>query len=81
MDRSGRFRGDMRSDVAGEAELLEEILQSFCILALVWIDLGVGAFQIRRAQHARRTMPGAGHENYVQIVALDEAIQVRPDEG
>ena len=81
MDGPGRLRGDVGSDVAGEGELLEELLQSGRVRALVRVHLGVRAFQIRRTEHARRAVPGAGHEDHVEIVALDEAIEVRPDEG
>src|SRR5215472_18795128 len=51
-----RLRGDVRADVPGKRELLEELLQPLGVLALVGIDLGVRAFEVRRAEHARRTV-------------------------
>ena len=81
VDGTGGFRGDVRTDVAGKGKLFEELAQALRVFALVGIDLGVGAFEIRRPEHARRAMTGAGHENHIEIVALDHPIEVRPDEG
>ena len=64
----------------GKRELLEEFLQSLGIFALVGIDLGIGALEVRRAEHARRAVAGTRHEDHIEVVALDDAIQVRPDE-
>ncbi len=80
VDGPGGFRGDVRADLAGEGELLEELAHSLRVFALVRVDLRVGAFEIGRAEHARRAVPGAGHEDDVEIVALDQAIEVQPDE-
>ena len=68
VDGAGRFRRDVAADVAGEGELLEELLHPFRVLALVRIDLGVRAFEIRRAEHAGRAVARARHEDHVEIV-------------
>jgi hypothetical protein len=65
----------------GEGELLEELLQSGRVRALVRVDLGVRALQVRGTEHARRAVSGAGHEDHVEVVALDAAVEVRPDKG
>src|SRR5262245_46659593 len=69
MDRSRRLRRDVRPDRAGERELLEELLHSFFVFALVRIDLGVGAFEIGRTEHTRRAVTRTSDEDYVEIVA------------
>src|SRR6266849_9102133 len=46
VNAAGRFRGDVAGDAAGEAELLEQLLHAFGILADVRVDLAIGAFQI-----------------------------------
>src|SRR5208282_531195 len=70
----------MAADVAREGELLEELLHPLGILALVGIDLGVRSLKVAGGQDTRSAMTGAGHEDDVQVVALDHAVQVRPDE-
>ncbi len=70
-----------RNSAARRRDLLEEFLQAFRILALVRIHLGVGAFQINWPEHSRRTMSGAGHENYIKTVAFDQTVQMRPHKG
>ena len=80
VDRARRLRRDVRADVAGERELLEELLHPLLVLALVRIDLGVSAFEIGGTEHARRAVARTGHEDHVELVALDHAIEMRPHE-
>ena len=81
VDRARRLRGDVRADVAGEGELLEEPPEPFEVLALVGIGLGVGALEIGRPEDARRAVAGPGHEDHVEIVTTDHTVEVRPDKG
>jgi hypothetical protein len=81
VNRAWRFRCDMAADVTGERELLEELPHPLKVFALVRIDLGVGAFEIGRSQHARRAMPGTRNEDDVQIMFDDQAVEMHPDEG
>ena len=81
VDRARRLRRDVRADVAGEGELLEELLHPLRVFALVRVDLRVGAFEIGGAQHARCAVTRARHEDHVEVVALDDAIEMRPHEG
>src|SRR3974390_3002092 len=76
VDGAGGFRRAVAADASGEGELLEEFFQSFVVLALVGIDLGVGAFEIAGSENAGRAVSGAGHENHVEVVLLDEPIKV-----
>ena len=75
VDRAWRFWRDVTADVSRKGELLEELLHPFRVLALVRIDLGVRALEIRRAQHAWRPVARSGHENHVEVV-LDDALGV-----
>ena len=80
VDRARRLRRDMRADVPGEGELLEELLHPLVVLALIRIDLRVRAFEIGGTKHARGAVTRTGHEDHVQVVALDHAIEMRPHE-
>jgi len=80
MDGAGRFRGNVAPDMAGKGKLLEEFLHPFGVLALVRVDLGVGAFEIRRPQHARRAVTRPSHENHVEIMPDDHAVKMNPHE-
>ena len=81
VDGAGRFRSDVAPDMAGEGELLEELLHPFRVLALVRIDLGVGAFEIGRPEHSRRAVARPGHENHVEVVLDDHPVEMHPNEG
>ncbi|MBV6517660.1 MAG: hypothetical protein HCAMLNBO_00226 [Candidatus Brocadia fulgida] len=81
MDGTGSFRGDVAPDMAGEGELLEKFLHPFRILALVRIDLGVGAFEIRRSQHPWCAMAGSGNEDRVEVVLDDHPVHMHPNKG
>src|SRR5215469_2452150 len=62
MDRARGFRSAVTADPTWKRELLEELLQAGQILALVGVDLRVGALQIRRAEDARGTVPRTSQE-------------------
>src|SRR5262249_62160419 len=81
MDGPGSLGSDVAADVAGEGELLEELLQPLRVLALVRVDLRVCALQVRRTQHSGRSVPRPGPEKTVGAVPDDHAVQVRPDKG
>ena len=80
VDRARGFRRDVAADVAGEGELLEEPLHPLLVLALVRVDLRVGAFEIGRPEHARRAVARSGDEDHVEIVLDDQPVQVHPHE-
>jgi hypothetical protein len=66
--------------MAGERELLEELPQALGVLALVRIELGVRPFEVGGAEHAGRPVARTGYEDNVEIITLDYAIQMGPDE-
>ena len=76
VDGARRLRRAVAADAAGEGELLEELAHARLVLALVRVDLGVGALQVDRAEHARRAVAGAGQEDRVEVVLLDQPVQV-----
>jgi hypothetical protein len=69
------------TDAAGKGKRLEKALHAFLVLALVRIDLRIGAFQIARGQHARCAMTGAGEEDGVEVVLDDQPVEVDVGEG
>ncbi len=81
VDRARRFRRAVAADAAGERELLEELAQALFVLALVRVDLRVRAFQVDRAEHPGRAVPGPGQEDHVEVVLLDQPVQVDVDEA
>ena len=81
VDGAGGFRSDVATDMAGEGELFEEFLHPFGVLALVRIDLGIGAFEICRPQHPGRAVARPGHENHVEVVLYDHPVEMHPNEG
>ena len=81
VDGARSFRSDVAPDMAGEGELLEKFLHPFRVLAFVRINLGVGAFEICRPQHAGRAVTGPGHENHVEVVLDDHPVEMHPNEG
>jgi hypothetical protein len=80
VNRARRLWRHVRADVTRERELLEEFLHALDVFALVGIDLGVRAFEVRGPEHAGRAMTRPGDEDHVEVVTLDDAIQVRPHE-
>ena len=76
VDAAGRFRRAVAADAAGKGKLLEERSIPCFVLAAIRVDLGVRPFQIARPQHARSAVSRPGHEDDVQIVALDCSAQM-----
>ena len=76
VNRAGSFRRAVASDSARKAELFEELPHAGFVFALVGIDLGIRPFEIYRPKHARRAVAGAGEEDRVQIIFVDQSIQV-----
>jgi len=69
------------ADAAREGEFLEELLHARQVLALVRVDLCVGALEVHGREHARRAVAGSGEEDRVQVVLVDQAIEVHVGEG
>ena len=81
VDGAWGLRRAVTADAAGEGEFLEERAHTLLILALIRIDLRVGALEIDRCQHARRPVPRAGQKDGVQIVLVDQAVEVNVGEA
>ena len=69
VDRTGRLRGDVAGNAAGERELGEEPLQARLVLADVGVDLAVRPFEVSVGNQRRPAVPGAGDVEHVQVVA------------
>ena len=80
VNRARRFRRRVAADVAGEGEVLEELLHALGVLAFIRVHLGVRALEIRGAEHTRRAVPRAGHEDHIEILAHDHPVHVHPHE-
>ena len=80
VNRTGRFRRAVRADPAGKRKLLEELEQARFVAALVGINLGIVAFEIAVGQRGRRAVTGAGDVHDIQVIFLDEAVQVNPNQ-
>src|SRR5439155_8405121 len=70
VDTARRFRGDVAGDAAREAELLEQFLHPFGILADIRVDLTVGAFEVRMGDQGWATVAWADDVDHVQVIAL-----------
>jgi hypothetical protein len=81
VDRSRRLRRAVAADPSGERELLEELEHPLGVLALVRIDLRVGALQIDRSEDAGSSVAGAGQEDRVEVVLVDQPVEMGPDEA
>ena len=81
VNRSRRLRRAVAADPAREGELPEELAHPLLVLALVGVDLGVGALQVDRAQYAGRTVPGTRQEDRVEVGLADQPVQVDVGEG
>ncbi len=80
MDRAGALRRGVTGNSAGEGELQEEFPQPGLVLADIWINLAVGAFEIGVCHDGRPAVPGTGDVNHVEVVLLDDPVQVRVNE-
>ena len=81
MNGTRRLRRAMAADAAGKREVMEEALQARQILAFLWIDLAVRAFQIDGSEDAWRPVTGSCQEDRIHVVPANEAIHVDVDEG
>ena len=70
------FGSDVAGNSAGEAELLEQTLHSFRVLADVRVHLAVGALEIGVGHQRRSAVAGADDVDHVQIVAVDHAVEM-----
>ena len=81
VDTAGRFRRGVAPDPAGKGELLEEALHPGEVFALVRVNLGIRALEIRLGEDCRRPMPGATDIDGVQIILVDQPIEVDIGKG
>src|SRR4029453_18675953 len=81
VDGAWGLRRAVTADAAWEGEFLKEGAHALLVLALIRIDLRVGALQIGRPQYARRAMTRTGQEDGVQIVLGDQAVEVNVGEA
>ena len=80
VDRARSLRRDVARDAAGEGELPKEPPKAFLVAPDVRVDLRVGALEVGVGDERRPAVTGAGHEDRVQVVRLDRAVQVRVEE-
>ena len=81
VDGARGLRRGVAGDAAGERELAEQRLQTFGVVGDVGVPLGVGALEVRRRHDARAPVSRPGDVESVEVVADDDAVQVRPEEG
>ena len=81
VNRTGCFRCAVTADAAGKGKLLEELAHSYLILALIGVNLRIGALEVGRGQHAGRAVPRSGHEDRVQIVLFDQPVEMDVNEA
>ena len=76
VDAAWRFRGDMAGNASGEAELLEQPLHPFGVLADIRVDLAVGAFEVGVGNQGRAAVAWADDVDHVQVITLDDPVQM-----
>ena len=81
MNGPGCFRRAVTADAAGEGKLLEELAHPCLILALVGVNLRIGALEVGWRQHAGRAVPWPGHEDRVQIILFDQPVEMDVNEA
>ncbi len=72
-----RVGAGVAGDAARRRELAEQAPQAGLVTRDVRVDFGVRALQVGIGDHRRPAVPGASHEQHVQVVAHDDAVQVR----
>jgi hypothetical protein len=70
----------MTGDPARERELAKQPPQALLVVPDVRIDLGVGALEVDVGDEPRAAVTRACHVDDVELVALDDAVEVRVDE-
>jgi hypothetical protein len=68
VDGTRRFRSAVTADAARKRELLEELARVFCVLALVWVDLGICSLEIGVRECRWGSVAEAGNVDHAQIV-------------
>src|SRR5262249_39562796 len=81
VDGAWGLRRAVAADAAGKGKFLEERAHALLVLALIRIDLRVGALQIGRRQDTWCAVARAGQEDDVQIVLGDQAVEVKVGEA
>ncbi len=81
MDGSWCFRGAVAADAARKRELPKERAHPINVLALVGVNLGICTLKVDGTKHARCTVAGAGQEDGVQVIFLDQAVEVNISEA
>ena len=79
VDGTRCFGGNVGGDAAGERELLEQFLHALFVTADVGVDFAVGAVQIGVGNKEVAAVTGAGDQNQVLVVLLDDAVQMHID--
>ena len=77
---AGGLGRNMARDAAGERKALEELLHALLIAGDVGVDLGVAAVEPVLRDHGVAAVAGTGEVDHIEVVALDDAVQVRVDE-
>ena len=70
----------MTRNSAWEGELLEHFLHTFLILADVWINFAVRAFQVGVGDQEVSAMSRTGKKDHIQIITFDDTVAVYIDE-
>src|SRR5262249_13841808 len=81
MDGARGFGRAVAAYATGKGEFLEELPHPLFVLALVRVNLGIGALQVGGPQYARRAVAGAGQKDRVEVVLVDEAVEVNVNEA
>ena len=80
MNGTGRLRRAVTADPAGEGKFFEELAHPRLILALIGINLRIGALEVGRRKNAGCAVPWSGHEDGVQIILFDQPVEVDVNE-
>jgi hypothetical protein len=76
VDGARRLRRAVAADAAGERELLEERGHPLLVFTLVRVNLRVRAFEVDRCQDPRGAVAGAGEEDGIEVVLVDQSIEM-----
>lgn len=80
VDGAGRLGRGVGADAAGEGEPLEEALHALDVERLVRVDLGIHTLEVRLGEDGGGAVAGAGDEEGIEVVLLDEAVHVHVGE-
>ena len=79
MDAARRLRRNVARNAARKTELLEQPSHPLFVLADVWIDLAVGAFEIGVGDQRRAAVARADDVDHVQVILLDDPIEMHAE--